>query len=416
MNITLLTYGSEGDVEPFVVLGKGLVDAGHQVTLAAPETYQARAAGTKINYVSFPGDPRRLVQELVENAGNQWWRMVSAMTDFVIPLAKDVFSLSSEACQGADLVIHSFLMTNSGYEIARELNVPDISLQTFPVFTSTKEFPAPAAPDLPLGRTYRLLTHQLVTQTFWQGSRLIYIRVKKDHPQLPPLSVWPFREKNDWQTPILYAFSPSVVPRPGDWRPEVHITGYLFEQDITRWSPDTDLVRFVNNGTPPIAIAFGSTQSKRFQALINKLKRVIIDSDQRAIFAGSDGLEIESDPRIFKTSYIPYDWLFERSSAVIHHGGAGTTGKALRAGIPSIILPFTSDQPFWGRQIQKLGLGPAPLSPRNVSLKQLTTAIDLVLSDQEIRNRAGRIGQSIKKENGVTSAVDLIERYGSQKR
>ena len=416
MRITLLTYGSEGDVQPFIVLGKGLIDAGHQVTLAGPGIFQGRAAKTAIDYVPFPGDPRTMVEELVERAGNQWWRMVSAMAGFVIPLAKDVFSLSVTACQDADLVIHSFLMTNSGYEIARGLNIPDISVQTFPVFTTTKEFPAPAAPDLPLGSLYRHLTHIMVTQTFWQGSKLIYRKIRNENPDLPPLTAWPFLEKNDWQTPILYTFSPSVVPRPKDWRPDAHICGYLFSKDKTQWSPNPDLAGFMEQGPPPIAVAFGSTRSNRLKTLISKLEEAILESGVRAVFAGTDEFDTKIDPSIFKTGYVPYDWLFEHSAAVVHHGGAGTTGKALQSGIPSLVLPFTSDQPYWGRRIMKLGAGPAPLSPRNVSTRQLKDAIQRLLSDQEIRNRAEQIGQLIKKENGVSTAIDLIEQYGSQKR
>ncbi len=416
MNITLLTYGSEGDVQPFIVLGKGLIDAGHQVTLAGPAIFQDRAVGTAIEYLPFPGDPQTLVEELVERAGNQWWRMVSAMTRFVVPLARDVFSLSGEACQGADLVIHSFLMTNSGYEIAHGLDIPDISLQTFPVFTGTNEFPAPAAPDLPLGNLYRRLTHNIVTQTFWQGSKLIYRKVRNDNPELPPLTDWPFSENNKWQTPILYAFSPTVLPRPKDWRPDVHISGYLTEDDQPQWSPNLDLSRFIEEGPPPITVAFGSTRSTHLQVLINKLKDAIKACGVRAVFVGVEDSEAITDPGILKTGYVPYDWLFERSAAVVHHGGAGTTGKALRAGIPSLVLPFTSDQPFWGRQIQNLGVGPAPLSPRRVSSKQIANALQRVISDEKIRFRAQQIGELIKNENGVSTAVELIEQYGALKR
>jgi sterol 3beta-glucosyltransferase len=108
--------------------------------------------------------------------------------------------------------------------------------------------------------------------------------------------------------------------------------------------------------------------------------------------------------------------LFKHSAAVIHHGGAGTTGKALRAGIPSIILPFTSDQPFWGRQVYKLGAGPKPLYPKRLTSRDVADAIHLIKNDQVIKSRAEDIGQRLKTEDGVTQAVNLIQRYGRMKR
>ncbi len=92
-----------------------------------------------------------MVQDLVDKAGNSWWRMVRSMSSFVLPLGIEVSRIARDACQDADLIVHSFLLTNTGYEIAREKDIPDISAQTFPVFTSTGAFPAPVAPDLPLG-------------------------------------------------------------------------------------------------------------------------------------------------------------------------------------------------------------------------------------------------------------------------
>jgi len=182
MKITLLTYGSQGDVQPFVELGKGLVQAGHQVTLAAPGKFEFLTSEEQIKFMAFPGDPQQMVRDMVDKAGNNWWRMVRSMSSFVLPLGLEVSQIAHEACQNADLIVHSFLLTNTGYEIAREKSIPDISAQTFPVFTSTSDFASPAAPDLPLGGLYRRLTHGFVTQTFWQGSRIIYRFIRKKHP------------------------------------------------------------------------------------------------------------------------------------------------------------------------------------------------------------------------------------------
>jgi UDP:flavonoid glycosyltransferase YjiC (YdhE family) len=411
MKITLLTYGSQGDVEPFAALGKGLVQAGHQVILAAPEKYKFLVDQGQIEFIGFPGDPQQLVQDLVDHAGHNWWRMVRSMSSFVLPLGVDVSRIARMACQDADLIVHSFLLTNTGYQVAREKGIPDISAQTFPVFTSTSEFPAPAAPDLPLGNFYRKFTHHFVTQTFWQGSRILYRWIRKGNPELPPLSNWPFDNRNSWQTPILYAFSPQVVPRPADWREDVHITGYWFSDQEIAWKPADRLLEFLKKGPSPIAVVFGSTSTRELAGIYHKVVETLKDTDQKGIIVGQKPAGLNLPNVFWQEGFIPYDWLFKRSAAVIHHGGAGTTGKALKAGLPSIVLPFTSDQPFWGRQVQKLGAGPKPINPRHLNTATLAEAIGRVISDPAMRQRAQALKEGLNSEDGVSTAVQIIESY-----
>jgi len=416
MKITLLTYGSQGDVAPFAALGQGLVQAGHQVILVAPEKLKYLVNQEQIDFVAFPGDPQQMVQDLVDRAGSNWWRMVRSMSSFVLPLGLEVSQIARKTCQDADLIVHSFLLTNTGYEIAREKNIPDISAQTFPVFTNTSDFPAPAAPDLPLGGLYRKFTHNIVTQTFWQGSRIIYSSLRKNHQELPPLTDWPFNPQNHWQVPILYAFSPRVIPRPADWREDVHITGYWFSNHDSSWKPDDRLVEFLEKGSAPIAVVFGSTSTRKLDGIYHKVFEALKITNQRGIILGQKPEELDSPKVYWQEGFIPYEWLFKHSAAVIHHGGAGTTGKALRAGIPSIILPFTSDQPFWGRQVYKLGAGPKPLHPKRLTSWKVAEAINLIVNDLKIKSRAQEIGRHLKAEDGITRAVDLIHTYERIKR
>ena len=413
MKITLLTYGSQGDVAPFAALGQGLALASHQVTLAAPERFEFLVNRDQIKFIDFPGDTQQMVQDLVDRAASSWWRMVRSMSSFVLPLGLEVSQIARKACQDADLIVHSFLLTNTGYEIARERGIPDISAQTFPVFTSTSDFPAPAAPDLPLGGLYCRLTHTIVTQTFWQGSRIIYSSLRKKHQELPPLTAWPFNPRNHWQTPILYAFSPQVVPRPVDWREDVHITGYWFSDHDSSWKPDDRLVEFLDKGSAPIAVVFGSTSTRKQAEIHHMVLEALRITNQRSIIVGQKSGGLDSPNVFWQEGFIPYTWLFKRSAAVIHHGGAGTTGKALKAGIPNIILPFTSDQPFWGRRVYKLGAGPKPIPPKRLAVGKLENAIKAAFYDQVMRKRTQEIGQEIQKEDGIAQAVKIIEEKGS---
>lgn len=410
MRIALLTYGSRGDVEPFVALGIGLLQAGHRVCLAAPEPFAALAQAHGLECVGLPGDPGRLVRELVDRAGRNWPRMIAAMSRFVLPLAVRVAEQARAACEGADVIVHTFLLTTAGHEAAIALGVPDFSAQFFPVFAPTAAFPGLPFPDLKLGGGYRRLTHELVTQTFWQGGRLLYGWVRRKNPHLPPLTEWPFDARLARRTPILYAFSPSVVPPPADWPDDVHVTGYWFLGGQGEWQPPAELVRFLESGPAPVVVGLGSTRSRNPDSFRKKVLAALQETRQRAVVVGAGWRPQELPQGIFPLAEAPYPWLFRRAAAVIHHGGAGTTGAGLRAGVPNIVIPFTSDQPFWGRQVHRLGAGPRPIPAQRLTARKLAEAMRTAAGDEAMRAQAGGLGERIAAEDGVARAVDLVRR------
>lgn len=411
MHVTLLTYGSRGDVEPFVALGEGLLRAGYEVRLAAPDALSSLVSSHDMAFVGLPGEPDQLIEGLVEAAGTGWPGMVRAASRYVLPLAAEAFEAADRACEDTEGIVHSFLLTVAGHEIALKRGIPDISAQLFPIFCGTSEFPAVVFPDQPLGRLYRKLTHVVVNQTFWQASRILYGWIRRSNPRLPRLTGWPFDRGNDRSPPVLYAFSPRVVPRPGDWPDEAHVTGYWFSEDGADWEPPEELVRFLEAGPPPVGIGFGSTVTEDRERLSAVVLEALSLSGQRGVIAGR-GLHAEAPAAdVFHIDHVPYRWLFPRAAAVIHHGGAGTTAKGLRAGIPNIVVPFTSDQPFWGRRVHDLGAGPRPVPAARLSAEKLAEAIVAATNDSDMRQRAESIGAGIRAEDGVGEAVRLIGWY-----
>ncbi len=410
MRITLLTYGSRGDVEPFVGLGVGFMRAGHGVRMAAPAGFEQLVTSHGIDFIGLPGDPARLVQELVDKAGRNYLRMIRVMSKFVVPLAVGVLDQANLACENTELIIHSFLLTNAGHEIAREKGVHDFSAQFFPVFTPTTEFPGIVFPDLPLGNLYRRLTHEFITQTYWQGSRFLYQWIRRSNSHLPPLTGWPFAVRSDRRTPILYAFSPCVLPPPADWGEDAHVTGYWFMDDPD-WRPPQNLLDFLDTGSPPIAFAFGSTLTRNPERMAKTIREALALSGQRAVIVGKENHFNDPPDTVLQLDSAPYRWLFARMSAVVHHGGAGTTGAGLQAGVPNIITPFTSDQPFWGHRVHTLGAGPKPIPAKKLTTQTLAESILAAVSDQDMRARAKAIGVQIRAEDGVARTVDIIHRY-----
>jgi UDP:flavonoid glycosyltransferase YjiC (YdhE family) len=410
MRISLLTYGSRGDVEPFIALGVGFMRAGHSVRLAAPAVFEQLVSSHDIDFIGLPGDPEGLVQDLVDKAGKNVLRMIRTVSKFVVPLAVGVLDQVQFACENTDIIIHSFLLTSAGHELARDKGIPDFSAQFFPVFSTSAEFPGIVFPDLPLGNLYRRFTHEFITQTFWQGSRILYSWIRRKVPYLPPLTGWPFAARSDHRTPILYAFSPHVLPPPADWGDDVHVVGYWFVDDPA-WRPPEKLLHFIDSDSTPIAVAFGSTSTRNPERMTNTIREALALSGQRAVIVGVENHFDDPPDTVFQLDYAPYSWLFSRMSAVVHHGGAGTTGAGLMAGVPNIIIPFTSDQPFWGHRVHSLGAGPKPLPAKKLTAQILAKSIIATVADQDMSAQARAIGARIRAEDGVSSAVGIVQKY-----
>jgi sterol 3beta-glucosyltransferase len=415
MHITILAYGSRGDVQPYVALGVGFKQAGHVVRLAAPRMFESFVTDYGLEFAPLAGDPTRLVQQAVQKAGTgtPLLGLARVVLEHVVPIAAQVMAGCIKACQGTEAIIHSLLLTTAGYEIARRLGVPDFSALIFVTFAPTSAFPNLGMPELPLGPAYNRLTHRLFNALYWQGGRLAYYWVRRQHPELPRLTAWPFDPANKRVTPILYGFSPHIIPRPPDWGDDVHVTGYWFLDAPPGWQPPPALVEFLAAGPPPVFVGFGSTISQDGRKLAEIALAALARTGQRGLLlSGWGGLALADLPQdVFQIESAPFDWLFPRMKVLVHHGGVGTTADALRAGVPSVVVPFTADQPYWGKRIHRLGVGPAPIDHRKLTVERLAQALHVAVSDEELHRRCTELGERIRSEDGVGQAVATVERY-----
>lgn len=414
MRILLMTYGTRGDVEPFAALAQGFVKAGHSARLAAPGTFAPLARDTGVEFIPLPGDPGELAANMVREAGNNPLRMIGVMARFVFPLAAEVYGRLREIAPGSDAIVHSFLFTHAGYELAKSLGIPDYSAQMFPMFAPTSEFTAPGFPIVRLPVIYRRLTHILFNNIFRHGGGLLYNRVRRGRADLPPLTGWPFSPAAGRITPLLFGFSEQAVPRPVDWPAHARITGY-WQMDPPRERDIPGAVRrFLEAGPPPVFIGFGSAAPQDMRRLGGIAREALRRTGQRGVLSiGREEPLPDVDPRkILLIDSVSFRWLFPKMGCVVHHGGAGTTGAGLRAGVPNIVIPFTADQPFWAARVRELGAGPAPLPPRNLTAVRLAAAIDTALHDEALRARCRALGKRIDSENGVERVVELVTRRG----
>ncbi len=220
------------------------------------------------------------------------------------------------------------------------------------------------------------------------------------------------RLPNGRPTPTLYGISHHLIPRPADWPPEVQASGYWFLEQSGNWQPPDDLTAFLQAGPPPVYIGFGSMAGKHPDKLAAIAVAALQKNGLRGILAtGWGGLQPGDLPEtIFQLKESPHDWLFPQMAAVVHHGGAGTTAAGLRAGRPTLICPFLGDQPFWGEQVHRLGVGAKPIPQKKLTADNLAAALTTLVSDQMMQQQAAALGQKLRAEDGIGTAVQFIEK------
>jgi sterol 3beta-glucosyltransferase len=253
----------------------------------------------------------------------------------------------------------------SGYHIAQELGVPGFIASLQPM-SRTRCFPAVWSPAwLRLGGYGNLMTHIAVEQVFWQVFRRPANRWRHDILNLPTIPFSGPFGKPEWKQrqPFLYSFSPRVIPRPTDWHDNLHVTGYWFLPPDTSWQTPPELLDFLESGSPPVCVGFGSVPIRNQQIIIDTVIKALAKAGKRGILqigrAENEYHRLSND--IFQAGWIPHDWLFPRMAAAVHHGGASTTANSLRAGI------LLSSCPSPGTSRSGGGVSPDWESDRNPS-------------------------------------------------
>jgi sterol 3beta-glucosyltransferase len=410
----IIASGSRGDVEPYVALGRGLRQAGHGVRLVTHENYASLVGAQGIEFWPVEGNAQDVAMsaEMRDRiAGGNFLSIMALMAKEAERGALHMARGALGACAGADLLLAGIGGLFTGVALAEKLGLPFVQAYYIP-FTPTRAYPSfllPGAPALP-GALNRLSYH-LARQVMWQGFRRADSVARGQVLDLPPAPLFgPFDSTSTRGCPVLYGYSPAVIPPPPDWDGDVHVTGYWFLDPPADWTPSPALVAFLEAGPPPIYVGFGSMGSRNPQEMADMVLQAVAKANQRAILlSGWGGLNAAAVPgSVLVLDTAPFAWLFPRVAAVVHHGGAGTTAAALRAGVPSIVVPFFGDQPFWGRRVAELGTGPAPIPQKKLTAGRLAAAIERALTDDKMRQRATDLGKRIQAEDGIARAVRII--------
>lgn len=415
MKITLIAFGTRGDVQPCLALARGLSAAGHDVRIAAPKNFCGWVESHGMAFAAIGVDVEAMMRS---PEGVRWveggrMREVQNMRALFHQVAQTAAQDMLSACEGAHVIVGGLTADWAGIAIAEKLGATYVSALLQPARQTSSGaaslmglFPQR---DSSINRITNAISGRALFSVFGDDLREFRTRIG-----LPAVSSATYQQRLNAAT-TLHAFSQHVVPVPADYPPHWHITGYWF-LDEPGWQPPADLAEFLANGAAPVYVGFGSATdgaAERTTALILEAQRA---SGQRLVlyggWAGLNAVAPSADVHLLRGA--PHGWLFPRMRAIVHHGGAGTTAAAVRAGVPQIVVPHSADQPYWARRMHALGVAARPLSKHRLTARTLAAAFSELLDNRATQSRAAALGERVRAEDGVAAAVALLARAAAQ--
>ena len=414
MRIAVLTLGTRGDTEPLVALGGGLRERGHEVRIAALEPFRELATGHDLEFAPWHGDPGDFF------ATGAWqrlavkpWSVVShtrALGEMIQPLFDKLRPEHvAAACDGADAIVVT-ANTIFGREAAQERGIPWL-MATLSPFEPTGEFPHPlVASGIRLGRVGNRLSYAVIQRLLSDRTRepigprnrrragLGRIPIPGGSPAWPPF-------------PVLAGISEAVMPRPADWPPQIHQTGFWQTRAPRGAALPGHLEEFLAAGPAPVYVSFGSMRPLDAERLLGVVLDAVGGLGLRVVLGSgfahaARGLERDD---VCVAEELPHDLALPRFRSFVHHGGAGTTARGLTAGLPTLVVPFWFDQWFWGSRVAAVGAGPPPIRRHDLTARRLAAALER-LEQADVRTAAAALGERLRAEDGVGAAAALVER------
>ncbi|MFZ5881200.1 MAG: glycosyltransferase [Chloroflexota bacterium] len=413
--ILFLTSGTRGDVQPIIPLAQKLQADGHAVRIAAPPAFRELVEARGIPFAPVDGNPSDL---MIANSGE------IALTFDGNPIRSARASLNYlreaqavyahmltnawEVCQDASALVIG-LPTLWGTSIAEKLNIPCVGAFLQPL-TPTREFPCPVLPSArSWGGAYNRLSYSIAGLATFLPWRKVINDWRGRALGLKPLPIsGPLPHPFGRIDLNLYGFSAQVLPCPRDWDAASLITGYW--PLVTNDPLEAALEAFLQAGPPPVYFGFGSPGAYQPNQIFEMVALAAQHTDMRAVIALPKGAQVTRPPAHIHLlrEAVPHDSLFPRLAGAVHHGGAGTTGAALLAGIPSLVTPVAVDQFFWGARVSALGVGPGPIPQRALGVENLAQGLGR-MKGERMKEAARQLGERLRREDGVGQAARALE-------
>lgn len=416
--IVIFTIGTQGDVRPCIALGQGMQRAGHRVRIATSANFSELVRDAGLEFSALTADFQAMLEadRTIADRGMDLRAMARIFRDRYATWAENWVVEGLAASSDAGLLIGVSNSTLLAKALSEALAVPFAIARLQPLT------PSRILPPMVLSGSGRKLpgllslgAHHLLYQLIWSVMRPAINDIVR-----PGLRLRPYPRRGPYlfsreihRAKVINGFSQHVLPRPADWPDTSQVVGYWFLQE-SGWTPSRDLEEFLAAGPKPIYVGFGSMVSSQADGFTTAVLDAVRRNGQRAILAtGWGGLEAgdtSGDERVFFVRHAPHDYLFPRVAAAVHHGGAGTTAAAVRAGIPSVIVPFYGDQPFWARCLARLGVAPPAVERKSLTAARLSAAIAETQQAAMVQ-RATALGRAVRAEDGVAEALRWLDTW-----
>jgi sterol 3beta-glucosyltransferase len=409
---TILAPGSRGDVQPYIAIGQALLALGHECTVVTTLDHEALVRTYGLEVATIPVNVAAELERAHTRRSVEGGGVIASFRQFAAIARRAACSMAEvglDACRGADVIVTNFGTALIADAISRKLGVPVVQAYNVPV-TMTSALPSALFPQLDFGSLSRRIGHRLTRAALWSTARASANDACIELLGAKPAPFLPGAHAGLLPGPVLYGLSESFLPRPGDWSESARVTGFWFVEEPRDFAAPDALMRFLDEGAPPVCIGFGSMHTENGK----DLSAILVDAAASAgvrlvLLSGWAGLEPEVlSKNVIALQGIPHSWLYPRCRAVVHHGGAGTTAAAVRAGVPAVVVPFHGDQPFWGSRVHELGVGPEPIPRRKLTRERLARAIEQAATDRALHERAAAVGRLVRAERGASLAAELI--------
>ncbi len=407
MKVAIHSFGTRGDVQPYVALALELQRRGHDVTLSAPRDFTDWIEGFGLKARAFDfdmGDFLRRADAI--GVTRNPFKAFLHRAEMIDPMIEACLAEAIDGTTGADMVIAhpKALFSASGAEAT---GAGFILAAPLPIIAPTADFPMPGLLAQDHGRRINRLS--------WAPLALGMLPFRKRVNALRrSLGLAPVGNRLDYgvyrDRPCLRltANSPHILPQPADWDAHSVMTGNWVLPDPTPLSPDVE--RFLAAGPPPVYVGFGSMVTRDATRLVQAVVKGLRRAGMRGLIArGWADLPAQGHDDLLVIDGAPHAQLFPRCRLIVHHGGAGTTAAALTAGKPSLIIPFMVDQPWWAERLREAGLGPAALKPARLTAGRFARALKRLEKDVGMARRCAETGRRLQAETGTARAADLIE-------
>ena len=420
MRIGLQTWGSEGDIRPFVALGAALARRGHRVELLYTEIgdrrYEdvARALGFTARAIASPILKDAAAQtELglkILNTRNQLEQGLIISKALLEPVIDPLYDAALDLCRRSDLLIHHFIL-HAARAAADKIGTPAMTVTYAHMLTPSRHIHPPGTPDL--GEWFNAVEWKVaafaLNRTMLKDVNRLRRRVEL--PLFDDLmhEAWPSHLLN------LMASSPALIDRPPDWPSWHQLCGFLELPSHEHEAIAPDVEAFLNGGEAPVFMGFGSLMpvggDGHLETTVDIFERAARLAGCRAIIQSDlDSSSRQPTARILFVKRTPHKQVFPRCAAVVHHAGAGTTHTTLRAGAPSVPVPHVSDQFAWADELARLGVAPRPIRRMKLTADTLASRIVQVLKDPRMKTAAMAIAARMQSDNGPETAADLVEK------